>query len=353
MIYFDPVKKLLIFLFCLPAVAFCQIGGQHVYDFLNLVPSARVAAIGGANVSVYDYDPGFAYYNPALVSDTMHDQMTLNWVNYLAGVNYGYAGYARTFEGIGDFHASIQYVGYGKMQQTDALGNVTGEFGANEMVLTVGGARQYYNFRFGTNLKFIHSNIGGAGSQGLALDLGGLYVSDDGLFTGGLVMRNIGFQLTRYNPTGDREPLPFEVQLGISKKLKHMPLRFSVTATNLEHPQLIYEDPDAEPEFDLSGNEIEPKKQIGDKIFRHFVFGAEFLISKHVNLRAGYNHMRRAELRSEGRAGLSGVSLGAGIKVSKFNIDYAFTKFHAVGGMHHFGIGTNIGSFKKPAASPQ
>jgi len=104
-------------------------------------------------------------------------------------------------------------------------------------------------------------------------------------------------------------------------------------------------DPDPEPEFDLSGNEIIPKKRIGDKIFRHFVFGTEFLISKHVNLRAGYNHMRRAELRSEGRAGVSGFSFGAGIMVKKFNIDYAFTKFHAIGGSHHFGVGTNISTF--------
>ena len=323
-----------------------------MYDFLNLVPSARVAAIGGANVSVFDYDPGFAFYNPALVSDTMHNQLTMNWVNYLAGINYGYAGYARSYEGIGDFHAAIQYVGYGKFQQTDPLGNITGEFGANELVLVVGGARQLYNFRIGANVKFIHSNIGGYGSQGLGLDLGGLYVSNDKLFTGGLVMRNIGFQLTRYLPDGSREAIPFEVQAGISKKLKHMPLRFSVTATNLEHPQLIYEDPNPEPQFDLSGNPIEPKKRVGDKIFRHFVFGAEFLISRHVNLRAGYNHMRRAELRSEGRGGLSGFSFGAGVKVSKFNIDYAFTKFHSIGGSHHFGIGTNFGAFKKNS-SPQ
>ncbi|MEM7038293.1 MAG: hypothetical protein AAF570_15015, partial [Bacteroidota bacterium] len=123
--------------------------------------------------------------------------------------------------------------------------------------------------------------------------------------------------------------------------------RFSVTTTNLETPNLIFFDRDAPPEFDLSGEEIEQNFPFFDNLFRHFVFGTEFLISKGFNLRAGYNHMRRQELRSENRAGIAGFSFGLGLKIKMFRLDYALSSYHAVGPTHHFMVATNIGDFKK------
>jgi len=116
---------------------------------------------------------------------------------------------------------------------------------------------------------------------------------------------------------------------------------------NVETPRLIYFDKDAPPEYDLSGALIEKKFPVADNIFRHFVFGGEFLISKGFNLRAGYNHMRRQELRSSNRGGIAGFSFGLGLKIKMFRLDYALSSFHAVGPTHHFMVSTGIGSFKK------
>ena len=69
-----------------------------------------------------------------------------------------------------------------------------------------------------------------------------------------------------------KENLPFEIQMGITQKLKYMPLRFSITTTNLEHPNLIYSDPNQQPQFDLSGEPIPEKNNTLDNIFRHFGF---------------------------------------------------------------------------------
>jgi hypothetical protein len=57
--------------------------------------------------------------------------------------------------------------------------------------------------------------------------------------------------------------------------------------------------------------------------------------------------MRRQELRSANRAGISGFSFGAGIKIKMFRFDYGLASFHAVGPTHQFSVATNIGSFKK------
>jgi hypothetical protein len=351
LVYFtiEMKKPLFLLLLWLPATVFAQIGGRHVFNFLNLTPAARVASLGGANVSTRDYDANFAYLNPALTNDSMSKQISFSIVNYLADITYGYTSYAHSIKNVADFHAGIQYVSYGKMIEADEYGNQLGEFGATDIAIVVGAARKFNMFRGGVNLKFINSSISGYQSNSaLAMDLGGLYESDNGLFSAGMVFKNIGFNLGKFNVAeGENTPLPFESQIGVSARLRHLPLRFSLTATNLQNPNLIYQDPNPEPQFDLSGNPIVPKKQTGDKIFRHFVFGGEFLLSKGLNLRMGYNHLIRQELRNVNRGGLSGFSFGAGVRVAKFRLDYGLCSFHAVGTTHNFSISTNIGGFKK------
>ena len=341
--------RFLTFLFLLlPGFLSAQIGGRHIYDFLNLVPQARLAAVGGSNISTMDWDHTFAYQNPSLLNDSMHNRVSLSYVNYLGGINYGYAAYARKFEKIGIFHAGIQYVNYGKMVRADEYGNQTGDFSANDVVLVVGGARKVYLFNVGANLKFINSNIAGYNSfSAFALDIAGTYQSKDKLLAVALVFKNMGVQLQKFTATGKREPLPFELQAGVSYKLKYMPLRLSITAINLEHPRLFYKDPNPEPQFDLAGNEIKPKNNTVNDIFSHFVFGAEFLIGKNINIRAGYNHQRRVELRSLNKAGISGFTFGAGVQLLKFRLDYAYAHFHAVGGTHNLTLSMNIDEVKE------
>lgn len=342
------VKRILIGLtLILPLLMQAQIGGQNVYDFLNLTPAARAASLGGYNISTYDYDGNFAYQNPALLNDSMHQQVSMSYVNYLAGINYGYASYVHSVEDIADFHAGIQYLGYGELIEADILGNQIGTFGANDLALVVGAARQVDRFRIGTNMKFINSSISGFQSHSaLAFDLGGLFVSSKGFFSAGMVFKNMGFNLSKWGtllPT----PLPFDVQIGVSQRLEHMPLRFSMTFHNLNRPNLIYFDRDAPVEFDLSGEPIENNFPVFDNIFRHVIFGTEFLLSEGFNLRAGYNHMRRQELRSLNRAGLSGFSFGVGLKIKHIRLDYALASYHAVGPTHNFTVSTNLNSWKK------
>lgn len=342
-------QYIFLLLLWIPLGLSAQIGSRHVFDFLNLSPSARIASLGGTNVSTLDDDLNFGYENPALVTDSMHKQVSLSFTNYLAGINFGYASYSHTFEGIGSFHTGIHYLNSGEMQGADEFGNLTGTFSANELAWVVGISRSWKDFRYGANVKFISSSLAsgmGYTSTGLALDLGGAYQSKSKLFSAGLVLRNIGVQLSTYTSAGNREPLPFQMIVGISNKLRYMPLRFSLTLTNLEHPNLVFVDPDAPPQLDLNGNEIEPQNQTLDKIFRHLVFSTEFLLGKGFRLRAGYNHLRRQELRSENRAGLTGFSLGAGIRVKRFAFDYGFSSYGAGGifGVHQFSLKMNLAS---------
>ena len=71
-----------------------QVGGQYAYQFLNLTTSPRMAALGGKNITNYDYDPTQALVNPASINSEMDNHLSVNYVNYIGDVNYGSAAYA-------------------------------------------------------------------------------------------------------------------------------------------------------------------------------------------------------------------------------------------------------------------
>jgi hypothetical protein len=333
-----------------------QIGGNNTYEFLVLTPSARLASLGGINVSTMDDDVHFGSQNPALVNPEMHNHVGLSYTNWLADIQYGYAGYSYTVDSVASFHTAIQYMNTGQMQGYDEFGNVTGSFSAQELVWMVGASRAWRGFRYGTNLKVITSTLApGFGSVGMAIDLGGAYRSKDSLFSAGLMVRNMGTMFSTYTATGAREPLPFEIVAGVSNKLRYMPMRLSATIIQIEHPNLLFDDPDAEPEFDLNGNLIEPGPRIADRIFRHFVFATEFYLGRALRLRAGYNHLRRQELRAQNRGGVTGFSFGAGIRISGFAFDYGFSSYglRSSFNVSNFSLAIDLNRRKATAPSEQ
>ena len=64
-------KYLYAFLLLFCSVTYGQIGGQSVYQFLNLVTSPRQAALGGKTVTIYDEDVNQANFNPATINPDM------------------------------------------------------------------------------------------------------------------------------------------------------------------------------------------------------------------------------------------------------------------------------------------
>lgn len=326
-----------------------QIGGRNVYDFLNLPASARLASLGGINVSTMDDDVSFATQNPALMTDSMHKHVMLSYSGFIADIGYGYAGYSHHWEDLGTFHTAIQYVSYGEMQQADIFGNITGNFTPGDLVWMAGYAKSFGQFQGGVNLKVIQSTLApGYSSVGLASDWGFSYRNKEGLLSIGLVVRNLGTQLSTYTDEQSPGTLPLDVAIGISNKLKYMPLRFSITINNLQTPDLIVEDPNAAPEIDLEGNEIREENSFAEKVFRHFVFSGEFLLGNAVRLRVGYNHLRRQELRSVNRGGMSGFSLGLGLRISRVSFDYGFASYgpQSLFNAHQFGLMLNLSRAK-------
>jgi len=335
----------------LPA-GYAQMGGRHTYEFLNLTNSARIAGFGGNFLAIRDNDISLALTNPSLISPEMHNQLAFSFVNYFNGLNYGYLMYSRTFNKAGSFVGTFQFIDYGKFTEADAAGNIIGEFSASEYALNIGWGRQLSpNFFIGANGKLIYSDLESYHSFGIAVDVAGTYSTKEQLFTASLVARNIGTQLIPYRP-GQYTSLPFELQIGLSEKLRHIPVRFSQLITNLQQWDLTYTDPsDPSNQQDPITGETKQKTGIGkfaDNLMRHIVLGAEVTIAKILSIRIGYNYQRRQELKLYNKAGLAGFSLGVGVKVKMFNISYTRATFQAGGyNPNYITLSVNLQEFSR------
>lgn len=334
-------------------IAQAQLGGQEIYSFLNLAPSARVTGLGGNLITVMDDDVNLASANPSLLNPLMHQQIAFNHNFHLGDIQNGYAAYANYFPKLATtFHAGVQYINYGEFDERDVFNNVQGTFKAAEYAVVLGAGKQVdERLSLGANLKFVSSQLAGFNSVGLAADLGAMYVDTANQFNATVVFKNMGTQLTPYRED-NFESLPFEIQIGISKRLRYLPFRFSVIYHNVQQWNITYDDPNREDTqlfFGETPTQDGDVEVFFDNLFRHFIFNGEFLFGRKENfrMRVGYNHFLRKELTVENFGSMAGFTFGAGIKINRFRIDYGRMVYHIAGGVNHLSIATNFQEFKR------
>ena len=322
--------------------SFSQTGGKNSFEFVNLPGNAHVAAIGGTNVSVYDKDVNMVWQNPALLRDTMNRFLSVNYIPFFASVKGGSMSYAHKFKTIGTIAAGIQYINYGTMPQTDETGNDIGTFHPQDLALMIAKSHTIGAFSLGGTLKYVSSVITPVySSYALMMDAGGIFRHPVKDFTIGLVIKNIGFALKKYDKNAPTRA-PFDVQLGTTYKFEHIPLRFSITANHLYKYDIAYLDTSQNKKYDLNGKEIIHKKSISDKILPHFIIGTEFLLSKNLHVRFAYNFQRRLEMRLENKAGGTGFSWGIMFRIKWLEFDFSRATYSVAGGKNWVSIAMDM-----------
>lgn len=332
--------------------AHSQIGGDNVYEFLNLNTSARIAALGGNQIAVKDNDPFLGFDNPSLLNKEMDNKLSLSYINYIADIGLGFGSYTKHYDSIGTFNLGIKYIDYGEFTETDEAGNEIGTFGAGEYAFVIGYGRDLdTNFSVGANLKTIHSSLyNNNNSLGIAADLAATYLSKDRYFTMALLVKNVGSQLTTYESTNNQD-LPFEIQYALTKRLQNVPLRLGLVFQHLNQWDLTYNNPNDEVETSiLSTDDNSPDEEGNENGFfenlgRHLIFNAEFLISENFNVRMGYNYLRRTELAVDEKLGTVGFSWGFGMRINRFHVSYGRSAFHQAGATNTFSVSTKLSDF--------
>jgi hypothetical protein len=349
--YLNTILVCLIsFLFCLAPAKAQVTGGQHVFRFLDFSPSARITALGGSQIAVKDDDVNLAALNPAALNPKMDGRLVFNHDFYLSDIGHGYLSYGKHLNKLGiTTHAGLKYIKYGKITMADEYGNKLGLIKAAETAFIVGAGKKLTDrLSLGLNVKFANSTLDSYKSSAIGADIGFMYVDTVHFFSAGLVLRNQGAQLKKYNNI--KENIPNDLQFGVSKKLRYLPFRLSIIAHHLQQWDIRYNDPNATgTEVLLFGEDQTTKKgnpQI-DNFFRHLIFNGEFLLGANegFRIRFGYNHLRKKELSVQNYRSLAGFSGGLGVKIKRFRIDMGYDAYHLAGGTVHFSFGTNLNEF--------
>ena len=278
---------------------------ESAYNFLRLPVSAHIAALGGENISLNDDDATIIFHNPAMLNFVADKTVNLNYMTYMEGANTASAAFVKGIGERASWGVSGQYMNYGKMKQTTYDNTELGEFSAKD--INIGGSFAYAltdKISGGITAKLISSTIADYNSLAVGVDLGLNYTDSIGNLSVSIAAKNLGGQVKAYDD--DFEKIPFDLQVGVTKRLTNSPFRFSVTLSRLNN-------------WDQG-------------FIRHLAVGADIMLSENIYVAAGYNFRRAHEMKIAEDDGSSshgaGLSLGAGISLQRFKLHLAYGKYH-------------------------
>lgn len=301
-------KNRLLISACLSIMAVLSAGqakaqsGTQAYEYLNIPTSAHVSALGGVNASIDEDDVSVMFDNPALLANVSDLSLNFNYSSFVASSQKLSAGFARQLGDRGTWAVGAQYFNYGKMTETNSMGEEIGTFSASDIDLQGSYAYMLSDYWSGAaTAKFLFSNYAGYNAFAMGVDLGLNYFNEEKGSSLSLVAKNLGGQLKSLYET--KEKLPFDLTLGFSQTLQNAPVRLSVTMDDITHWK------------DLN-------------FFQHFIIGADFFPSNNTWVALGYNLRRAKEMKANGSSHWAGLSIGGGIDIKRIKIGVAWGKYH-------------------------
>lgn len=289
-------------------------GNKYAGEFLSIGVGGRPLGMGGAFVALAN-DVTAGYWNPALLSkinypqfSLMHDARFGNLVNY----NYGAVGFP--FGKNASLGLSVIVMGVDDIQDTrNALIDLNGNgrldpgerldpdkittFNTSDYAFYLTYSKRHSdNFSYGANLKVLRRNIAEESAWGLGFDIGASYTLMNKILLGA----NLQDVTTTYMTwtTGKKEVITPTAKLGAGYMI------------NLWKGVLT---PAIDFDIRFENRRESAQANLGPVSFDSH-FGAEYSFQNLFSIRAGRND-------------IGNLTIGAGIKLPKINIDYSFVKF--------------------------
>ncbi len=303
-----------------PAGAIDDNAGTAGYSFLKIGVGARAAAMGNAYVALAD-DHAALYHNPAGITGmrlapdwgaaTPAVRATYVAASYNSWVSDLQSGFLALTKPIGEeswLGASIQYLSFGNLTETDIDGTVLGEFNASDFAFALTGAKRFSdNVSLGLTGRLIMESIQDSTSWGLAADIGLMYHLDDGRTQIGLAATNLGAQMKGLTES-HKDELPLKIAVGASHRLEGLPLILAA----------------------------EINKATDDGV--RFSLGSELVSLAPFYFRAGFSSRRHDIETGSSSDDWSGFSGGLGVLYNQIRIDYALGRLSDLGTVHRIGL---------------
>ncbi len=283
--------------------------GTTTFDFLQVFPTTREAALGGSTVASTAGVAGF-FYNPSVLTSPQLSAVQFDYLSYLAGIHAGTVSYRQSLSSQQGIGVGLYYLHAGTMKRTNEEGEEIGVFGASFANLNLSGAmRINERIAVGAGLAGIYGNIDTFFSVAVAANLGTSYDLIPHNLQLGFSTTNLGIQI---KPFGDvREPLLVEFAVGVNYQ--------PVPALNLS---------------------LAFHKPLKNRF--NYRLGVEGWVNQYLVLRGGYSSAG-VDLSGGGAAGvLAGFTSGLGVRYQRYRVDYSFVPMGIVGFSHRFGFGFDL-----------
>lgn len=307
------------------------------YGFLDIPISSHAYALGGVNTALIDSDVLLADQNPALIGPEIGMQAAVSYMHYLGSGNFGGVRFGKEAGERGAWAAGIRYLNYGAFDGYLPDGTSTGSFTPSDIVFEGTYSHDITDrLRGGVSYRMIYSNYEQYNAFAMAVDAGINYYNEENDLSLSAVLTNMGGQIKRFDTQYQR--LPFDLRLGYMQTLGSSPFQLSINAWHLTRWKLPYFKHSSEnPEEDM----VE-KSGFVSNLFRHLVFGLQYAPTDRFYIAAGYNYKTRTDMSAYQRNFMSGISLGAGIKVSSFGVGLSYAMPHKSGSTLMLNLTWNI-----------
>ena len=310
-------NKLFILILFVVTLSVSAQNGSEAYTFLRFPTSTRANALGGHTVALVERDPSLIFHNPALLGAEMDGMINLNYMNYISDINVGSALFTKAHGEKGAWGVGATFISYGDIQEVLPDNVVTGASLSAKDISVNSGLADYT-------------------SIGLCVDAGLSYYNSDKGFSFGFALKNIGAQLKAYED--ERQKMPWDIQMGITQKMAHAPIRFSLTAQYLNRWKFDYID-NTDKEYD------------GDSfvktLAKHFIIGVDFIPSENFWVGVGFNPKVNMDMKLKGGGSFSGFSAGAGVRIKMFDVGFSLAKYHPSAMSMMISVSTTLADFKK------
>ena len=308
--------------------------GLSAATFLSIEVGPRSKAMGGAFVGVAD-DVSAIYWNPAGLAKLSDNSLMFSHNEWIAGINYDFAGASFPVGGFGTIGAFIMSLTMPEMivrtvEQPEGTGEL---FGARNLALGLTYARNLTErFASGANFKFIRESIFNSSAKTVAVDFGTLFRTDFNDMV-------IGFSISNFGGDMKLSGIDTQVEVDISPNEfgNNDRIFANLQTEDLQLPLTF--------RVGVSMNVIEIEKirvmvavdAVVPNDNAQFVnVGGEYVIGNIFSLRAGYRTLFLEDSEE-------GLSVGAGLKYELFGettlqFDYAYGDFGLLNNAQEFSL---------------